>query len=206
MSQIEEEKVSIREFARRLGVSDTAVLKAYKAGKIKKGIVYPPDGGRPYVLPIIACQEWGKNLNPDSGNNEHLIQNIENLNSKKQPPKSLKIESKKQKDISEEDIESTPNVDEGQTLTEAKRVEAVYRAKLLRLEFLQKEKELVPTREVNKQLAEAGIRIREAIESVPNKAIDNILAQPGRNEALIVFNKAIKEVLEKLALGGLEIK
>lgn len=207
MEQQEEERISIREYARRVGVSDTAVLKAYKAGKIPEGIVYPEGGGRPYVFPILASRAWGKNLNPDSGNNIHLIENIENAN-KVGSTKIIPKEAVKNKPIiTEEDLDTTPEVKEdGTSLTEAKRVEAIYRAKLLRLEYFEKEKQLISFNDVNKQLAEMGIKIRETLESLPNKTVDLIHSQPGRNEALIVFNKAVKELLTKLAVEGLAIK
>jgi len=208
MKEEEEQRVSVRAYARMLGISDTAVLKAYKAGKIPEGIIYPEGGGRPYVLPVKASKAWGKNLNPDSGNNIHLIENIENAN--KGNELNIKPKAKPstpQVPISEADLNTTPEADETITsLTEAKRVEAVYKAKLLRLEYLEKEKELISYRDVNKQLAEMGIKIREALESLPNKLVDNIIAQQGRNESVIVFNKAIKELLTKIAVNDLSLK
>jgi hypothetical protein len=203
---VEEERISIREFARRLGVSDTSVLKAYKAGKIVKGIVYPGGKEKPYVLPILACQEWGKNLSPDSGNNYHLIENIEKANKSDLKDSSKKVTVKKTVPITEEELASTPDIGLDGSLLEAKRIEAIYKAKLLKLEYLEKERESISLREVNKQLAEMAIKIRETFEALPNKSIDNILAPTGRNEALIVLTKVIKDALTKLSITELNIE
>lgn len=49
------EKISIREYARRIGVSETAVRKAIKKGKILRG--YDPSDKK--IIPTLADKEYG---------------------------------------------------------------------------------------------------------------------------------------------------
>lgn len=56
MSQL----ISQREFAKRLGLSNSAVQKAIQQGKITKGLV--KQGDKYLIDPYVAAAEWGKVL------------------------------------------------------------------------------------------------------------------------------------------------
>lgn len=57
------ELISIREYARRKGCSDPAVLKAIKTGKIINGCVIDENGNKK-IIPEIADAEWQSNSDP----------------------------------------------------------------------------------------------------------------------------------------------
>lgn len=56
------EKISIREYARRIGVSETAIRKAIKKGKIFRG--YDPDNKK--IIPAYADKEYGSLMSESS--------------------------------------------------------------------------------------------------------------------------------------------
>jgi hypothetical protein len=188
----EKKGISIREYSRRKGVSDTAVHKAFEEGKIVNGIVYPEDGSRPYVLEEIADEEWGKHLNPARGNNSHLVETLEEKKTEKTPSKGIDTA------LTSQEIQSTPDIKENETFNEALRKERIYKAKILKLQFHEKEGELVNKGDINKQLFELGKQVRIVFEALPNTTIDNILSANTRSEALLIFKKSINDALQKM--------
>lgn len=57
------ELISIREYARRKGCSDPAVLKAIKTGRINNGCIIDEKGNKK-IIPEIADAEWKSNSDP----------------------------------------------------------------------------------------------------------------------------------------------
>jgi len=67
--------ISIREFARRMGVTDGAVRKAIRVGKIALGVIYD-EKGRLLINLEVATAEWSKNFNPNYERNDNLHKNL----------------------------------------------------------------------------------------------------------------------------------
>jgi hypothetical protein len=192
--------ISIREYARSLGVSDTAVRKAFKSGKIKNGIVYPPKG-EPYVFPDIASTEWGKNFNPQKGgDNLHVIENLEKKTEKKisEKPEPKRQNKKEEVPLSDEEINSNPELDENTSIGQALRIQAIYKAKMLKLEYQEQELSLVDKKEIDRKLFDLGKELRVGLENIPAQIVDNVMAATNRNEALIIMKTAIQEGLFKI--------
>lgn len=191
--------ISIREYARLLGVSDTAVKKAYTSGKIIKGIVYPGGKERPYVLPEIANQEWGSNFNPSKGgDNTHVIESLEKQSESKLTSSKNKKNTKSDDTITDEELGSNPDLDENTTLTEAMRIQAIYKAKMLKLEYDEHESSLIDKKEIDGKLFNLGKEIRVGLENLPGQIVDNVMAATNRNESLIIMKTAIQEAVIKI--------
>jgi len=179
--------LSIREYARRKGCSDTAVHKAIKAEKIVKGVDYT-NPKRPKINPDIADKEWSAFKDPD-----------------------YRRRARNGKEIFEEEVkpsepvETATNPRTDTSLAAAKRAQAVYKAKILELEMKQKQGSLVDRDQVYKALFAAGQEVRSALQAVPDRFIDNILAARSRNEAHSILSNAIADALEKLADGSKEL-
>ncbi len=186
------ELISIREFGRRVGVSDTAIRKMIKEGRLSdKSIERDPATGKPSIVYDQALMEYqsvGGGLKKESG-----VDNTPHKYRKNVPPLPLSQQGQT------EDVEP-PTVPTGQlSIAEAKRQSAIYDAKLKGLELAERQKVLVPRNKVYEELFAFGQEIKSNMLSIPDKYIDLILACKTRGEAHVTLYTAINESLETLA-------
>ena len=179
MERINLEKISQREYAKRLGISNEAVSKAIREGKIDKGW----DREEEKIIVPYANKEWGA---------LHMKTNVSQL---------------LQQEVGEEaqvDGQS-PARKGGLTLTnessfaDAKRVREIIHAQLAALDLKERKGELVRKDEVYKQLYAFGQQVRLAVMATPDRGIDAILASKTRAEAYQILSGALQEALEELA-------
>lgn len=214
-----EELISLREFARRLGVSDTAVRKAIDAGKISRDCLDHSNAKRPKIDADRARTEWGKNYVPHYTQSEKLEASLisqEPTTSKKPKPPAEKLVSKtkvKQLKEAESDAEhptgvehnltdvdsDTINLSRSADTKEAKRVEAIAKAKIAMVELKEKKGKLIDKSAAYKEFFAAGQAVRAAFQGIPDKWIDNILACSTRSEAHAMLTEAIVEALGTLS-------
>lgn len=181
-----EQKVSIREYARSKGVSDTSVRKAIKSGKIKGGY----DEQSKKIIPLIADREWGDTI---------VSVPPENVPANKSPANPANTEPGAQV-VSGDGI----FLDKDETYAEALRKDLIIKANLNALKLRMKEGEVVEKSKVYKELFSFGKQIRLRFQSIPDRVIDDVLAAPGRNEAHMILFNAISDVLEELTGTGEE--
>jgi hypothetical protein len=181
--------VSIREYARSKGVSDTAVRKAIKSRKINAG--YNAESKK--IIPEIADREWG----------DTIIQvTPENLPADKPTANTANAEPSAQEITSDGIV-----LDRDETYAEALRKDLIIKANLNALKLRMKEGEVVEKSKVYKELFAFGKQIRLRFQSVPDRVIDDVLAAPGRNDAHLILFNAITDVLEELtSVGETELK
>jgi phage terminase Nu1 subunit (DNA packaging protein) len=86
----------------------------------------------------------------------------------------------------------------GMSMMEAKKVEQIYKAKLAQLKFEMQSGKLVEKQAVYRELFGIGKSIRDALVSVPDRCIDNVLAARSRREAHGVLLTEIQNALEGL--------
>lgn len=175
------ERISQREYARRLGVSNEAVSKAIREGKIDKG--WDKQEGK--IVVEYADREWGA---------LHMKTNISKL-LQQEPGETWEQSTEWQ---------SSANKKGGLTLTnessfaEAKRVREIIHAQLAALDLKERKEELVRKDEVYKQLYSFGQQMRVALMATPDRGIDAILASKNRAEAYNILSGSLLEVLEGL--------
>lgn len=174
-----EERISIREFARRVGVSEGAVRKAIETGKIAAACVKKnKKNGRPELLFDKAKADWDLN---GGGLRREYRENHK-------------------KTITKDEVDApTKPIQDQVSLAEAKRQSAIYDAKLKGLELAERQKVLVPRTKVYDELFSFGQEIKTHIQSIPDKYIDLILASANRAEAHKILNGAINEALDTLS-------
>ncbi len=176
------ETISIREFARRVGVSDTAIRKMIASGRMtEKSLDRAPITGRPSIIykqALIEYQAAAGGLVKESG-----------------------VDSTPQKYRTPPTTPPPPNDQprEQTSIAEAKRQSAIYDSKLKGLELAERQKVLVPRNKVYEELFAFGQEIKSNLISIPDKYIDLILATTTRSEAHSILYKAITESLETLA-------
>lgn len=182
------ELISIREYARRKGCSDTAVHKAIAAGKIVNGVIGEGRGKK--INQTIADAEWEANSDTT---NERVTRSGKALHEPNEKHKPQKPKT----DKAAEAAKVQPQADT--SLAAAKRAQAVYKAKILELDMKQRQGQLVDRDQVYKSLFVAGQEVRSSLQAIPDRVIDNILAARTRNEAHKLLADAIADALEQLS-------
>jgi hypothetical protein len=203
--------ISIREFARRLGVADTSVHKAIKAQKISKGIDYS-NTKKPIINYKIAIREWKNNRSTMKVRDTTPISSKPKVVKVKPIIEAKPIISVESEVVEYPIIETVEIEDESETdsakpiklrnsaeFNEAKRVEAIIKARTAQLEYEELKGSLVNSKDVYKELFAVGQTVRSAMQAIPDKYIDNILACDTRQEASDLLNKAISQALEELS-------
>lgn len=174
------EVISLREFSRRVGVSDTTVRNNKEA---LKPAITKLTNGRPAIkwedgykiwitLPVGEKQQTGSTF--DNGN----------VNSQK-----INVDSDDDEGVSSAGLNRAGV---------ARNAKAILDAKLKELEYKEKSGKLVDKQLVYNKLFDAGRNLRLAFQSLPDRVIDNILANTNRNEARHYLLTEINKILGNL--------
>ncbi len=175
------ERISIKEYARRMEVSDTAIAKAINTGKIVEGVVRD-EKNRPWIIPDIATKEWAKAYNPNYG----------------RKPKSYALLDAAAAQETKEDAQQ-PTTGSGKSIVELKRLQSEIRIQRDALSLRREKGELVDKKKVYGQLFAMGQELRTNLQVIPDRVIDSILAAADRNEAHGILYNAISEALASMA-------
>ena len=206
--------ISYSHFARLTGTSEGAVRKAIVRGSISKGV----DLSLKKINAYIASKEWGKPILK-----EFLSESVEIKKPVAKKPASVKPipvpkKPKKEAETIEEFMEEImheklPSADADdladETVSadldgyidkpEAERVTAVLKAKILQIAYRERQGQLVPIDKVNSVLFGYGQEIRNAVEGITNRCIDNILSSKTRQEAKRLLDDEIYNTLKLLS-------
>jgi hypothetical protein len=183
------EGVSIREFARQMGVSDIAVAKAIKAGKITEGVDYT-NPKRPKVNVEVAAKSWGRNWAPTMKTNPKLAARFEAQEEDPPPPPPPAG--------APSFVDAEPQVTSNSSLAKIKQQHEMVKLQSAALDLKIKKGEFVRKVEVYRALFSAGQELRVQFQAIPDKCIDDILAATTRGEALRLLQGHIADALEML--------
>ncbi len=189
------ESVSYREFARRQGISDTAVRKGIKAGRLRASI----DAAGAILDYDLAVREW------------QATSRREDPTVPAPPPAAAAPRT--DGDLVRTDapdgshrLEATAPAPAGVVITadslvEAQRLATIERARKLRLENDQAEGRLVPVDLVAKEAFEAQRIIREAMLNLPARISGELAAVSGieASRAFMLVDRAIRDALNQTA-------
>ena len=177
--------LSIRAYARHRGVSDTAVRKAIKAGRIKK----EPDGT---IDPAKADAAWERNTNqaqqrkPSANQGSKIRFAPANQDDGFAPPVTLAPGKPT----------PVPKVTSGPDYQTSRAVKETYAARLAKLDFEERSKKLVNADEVRVAAFNLGRRVRDRLMTIPHR-MGSVLASG-------LDSKQIEEILEKELRTALE--
>lgn len=102
-------------------------------------------------------------------------------------------------DITDDEIHGdTMELSEKSSKVDADRVQAIYKAKMAELAYLERRGDMIPFAKVDKVLFLYGGEIRNIFEALPVQVIDEIRSKKERHEALRVLNEAVNNALEIL--------
>lgn len=160
-------KVSIRKFARTRGVSQTAVQKAIKAGRIEK----EPDGS---INEKTASLAWDQNTN---------------LGKKREPIEP--IIPPPPEDTKEERDSRRAN----RAYNMARAVREEYSSRSARLEYEQKAKSLVSASDIKMEAFQNGRIMRDTFLNLPNRISHELAAETDPDKIHTFLTKIIHETL-----------
>jgi len=173
-------RISQRQYANYLGISNEAVSKAVKEGRIKKGW----DRQAEMIIVEHADREFG--LLHKKTNVAPLLNNPGEDEENAKP--------------------GTLQLSGNSSYGEAKRVKEILHAQLVALDLKERKGELVNKDEVHKQLYAFGQQLRIALLAIPDRIIDNVLASKSRAEAHGLFASALHECLESMTRYNLNFQ
>jgi len=189
------EKLSIRAYAKRRGVSHTAVAKAIKSGRITIGA----DGK---IDPALADAQWSANtdetkpLNSVSGNPQHRRP----TGAPPTPGAGTDPEprSEPMQAVGGDDL---PKV-KGTGYTQARAVREGYEARLKKLEFEEKSGKLVNADEVRVAAFNAARKVRDAFFSIPDRIAPILAGTDDAKEVHRLLTEEIRIVCTNLSNNG----
>lgn len=187
------ERVSIREFAKSRGVSDTAIRKAIAHGKIVGGVGRDPDG-TPFIIPAVATQE------------------LSMYETRARAPKPVPDKAPKpQRMTAPSPPQNAPVIPPPYTppteapappkgsLAAAKLHKAQVDAKRAEVGLKKEMGLLIEKDKVYAALFDLANKIKQNLTTIPDRFIDELRTAPTRNDAHTILANAIAEALEKLA-------
>lgn len=214
--------VSFRDFARMKGVSDTAIHKMVRSGRLTEAAIDRTKPKRPRLILEVANNEFITNTNYNqqrttkSGQPNYVRLDatapapapVKGYASLRDPEKAARFA----KLIGAEDIEPSGKVhlpenaeidfdvnSDPVDIYQAKMQEAIFKAIKIRLEVLKTRGDLVDKEEVNMELAGLGGRLRNALLAIPDQIVADVYASVDKFQARETMYAAIEAVLLKFS-------
>lgn len=198
--------ISVRQFAKLLKVSDTAVNKAISKGYIVEG--HNPNGGRQSINYDVALKEW----NSRPGAKELVlkidIKTAKEITEKAKVKKDFIVSDAEDEEETESELKDdvAPVLKKGAKINDVALVEAYWKAKKSELLVAELNGTLVKKDTVFKQLFQLGNELRAKFQAISTKNIDNIIAAyADRNKAEKILSDAINEALESISIKNVKI-
>jgi len=177
-----EKPISLREFARQIGVGEKTVRDGIRLGKISKGVIH--DGKRPKILYSEAIKE------------------VEAFNL---GYRAKLVRGEVQPDTAPG--QQPPEVEAGITslgpttsLAQAQRAEKIYKAMLAGLDVQERKGILVKKADVYTELFSFGNEVKTALLLIPDRITDELIAlSADRHSFYKLFYESIEAALETLS-------
>jgi hypothetical protein len=207
------EEVSVKEYARRKGCSDTQIKKL----RVAVPPVLPescfgihPNNGRPLVKVAEADKWWSKHY----GTGEQIKPDKPKEKPKRGSAKNPITIIINDSDLNDDDTEIadpetiaemlTVNSDDNKFTLERKKLIADLEAKKLKLG--RDRGNLVEKSKVYSDLFAFGQEIRTMLMAIPDRVLDNVLAATTRHDAHSILTEELASCLEHLSRGSDVIK
>lgn len=190
------ELIGIREAARRIGVSDTAVRKAIAVGRVKvAGRTESSD--RPLLAWPDCEADW--NANTDSSQRHYVGSQGSPRRAADEPKRKPRGETAPSN--VEVDAEGNVTIHDGMTLNEAKTAKAIYDARLARIEYEEQQRALVKADDVKAAAFKVARTIRDGLLNIPDRVSAELA---GLDDNFAVHRRLTDEIRKALeaALGA----
>lgn len=169
-----DESITLTEYAKRKGVSAEAVSKAVRVGRLSKSVVFTK-GGRPRVIPDIADQEWIATTDPS----QQRVPAVP-------PPRP--------------DPEPTGNEPKTATFQQARTLREAYMARLAKLEFEEKSGRLVAADAVKNEAFRVARIVRDNLLNIPDRVAGELANETNQFKVHQRLTQEIRRALEDLKI------
>lgn len=175
--------LSLRAFARLLGVSDKAIRKAIAAGRLGDAVGLTSDGKPSIVNPDLAAERWKATTRTGVGSvRTGADRSAESAGSARRPP-----------------VEVEPDRAPVSSLVEAQQRATEERARKLRLENDAREGRLVPLERVRREAFDASRTIRDSMLNIPDRLSGELAADTDPTVIWRKLDAAIRAALASAA-------
>lgn len=201
-----QELISVREAARRIGVSDTAVLKAIKAGRV---LVHSrnPTNGRPLLAWPAVQHQW--NANTDSAKRTHVGATGTSARREKYAPTPPEVALPVVGEEAPETPPATtttaaaedqmPAAGKGPSYAQSRAVRELYAAKLLKLEHEERIGKLVPADQVKVDAFKTARTVRDGLLNIPDRVAHILAAETDPARVHHLLSNELRTVLSRLS-------
>lgn len=192
------ELIGIREAARRIGVSDTAVRKAIAAGRVKVA-GHTETSNRPLLAWPDCESDW--NANSDSSKRTHVGSQGSPRRAKDDNKPVAEPEPIRQPDL-EIDAQGAVTIHDAMTLNEAKTAKAIYDARLARMDYEEQQRILVKAEEVRSQAFKLARSARDEMLTMEDRLSPILASETDLTAVRAIIREEIRRVCERIAMGA----
>lgn len=185
------ELISIREAARRLGVSDTAIHKAIKAGRVV--VAGKTDSGRPQMEWKDTERRWL--ANSDASKRSHVGSQGSSRREKDAPRVQLATSDRMDEG---EATEGAPASGRGAGYAQARAAREVYMAKLAKLEFDERSGKLIDAQTVRAEGSKLAAAVISGLYNIPDRCADEISGMSSAHDIHKLLLSEIDNAVEGL--------
>lgn len=164
-------ELSIRAYAKHRGVTEGAVRKAIKQGRISK-----KDNCK--IDPNLADKEWSKNTDPAQIKKSEVKEPTQDSSNISTPSSPLSV---------------------GPSYQQSRAIKEAYNAKLTRLQFEKESKKLISVDEVKISAFNAARMTRDRMLNIPDRVIPALVGKTDIFEMKEILKTEIVKALEELS-------
>jgi hypothetical protein len=171
--------ISLREYARRVGVSHTAVQKAINTGRLSACLGKDKQGNVKIADPELADREWAANTDQSSPTNRITGEPKRRKETATAPyePRQAAVPPPKG---TEDHGGAMP--DKGPSYAKSRAIREAYMARLAKLEFDQKAGKVINADEARVAVFNIGRRARDMLLAVPDRVAPLVVGQDDAHE------------------------
>ncbi len=191
---------SIRELARRIGVSDVAINKARANGRIPASLFSVRPSGRPYVIDLDAAEQVVRSvLSPAASPGKPRADKVRERQAAAPAPA-----------VADEPLPATraapppPPADDPVPMQaggyqKARAMREAYAAKLAQLDYQQKVGQVVSKDEMKAALFSAGRQLRDTLTQLPTRLAPQLASEQDQHVISMMLAQEINDALKELA-------
>lgn len=191
---------SIRELARRIGVSDVAINKARANGRIPASLFSVRPSGRPYVIDLEAAERVVRSvLSPAAAPGQPRADKVRERQAKAAAPAPIPEAALAPASPPQASIADDPVPMQAGGYQKARAMREAYAAKLAQLDYQQKVGLLVSKDDMKAALFSAGRQLRDTLTQLPTRLAPQLASEQDQHVISMMLAQEINDALKELA-------